>query len=256
MDKRKPLALSNWKMAMTVSESLDYLRELQVLSKGVIEDIDIIICPPYTALWAVAQAIGSSPIQLGAQNLAATTDIARTGQISAGLLAEVGCTWVMLGHWEVRRHLGDEDQSVNRKVHLAIDSGLKPILLVGEKSGDMRSRAETLGEQLQKILNGCPADQVAEMSVIYEPEATIGGDEPSQPEHVAAGCDLIRSWLHSHFGGSVSESVRIIYGGSVTPEYAPSLLTNPDIDGLGASRRGRDPHAFNQIIHQILSAKS
>jgi triosephosphate isomerase len=140
MEKRKPLALSNWKMAMTVSESLDYLRELQVQSKGVIEDIDIIICPPYTALWAVAQALGSSPIQLGAQNLAATTDIARTGQISADLLADVGCTWVMLGHWEVRRHLGDEDQSVNRKVHLAIDLGLKPILLVGEKSGDMRSR--------------------------------------------------------------------------------------------------------------------
>jgi triosephosphate isomerase len=256
MGNRKPLALSNWKMAMTVKKSLDYLSEFQVLTQDILEDIDIIICPAYTALWPVAQALGSSPIQLGAQNLAATTDITRTGQISADLLAKTGCTWVMLGHWEVRRYLGDDNRLVNRKVHLALESGLKPILLVGENSTETRSRKDAVGEQLNEILNACQADQVAEMSIIYEPEATIGAHEPSQPERVATGCTLIRSWLRMHFGQPVSESVRIIYGGSVTPEFAPSLLSSPDIDGLGASRRGRDPQHFNQIIRQIITAKS
>jgi triosephosphate isomerase len=113
----KPLALSNWKMAMTIVESLAFVRDFEVIAGDLLEEVDVVICPPFTALWPVAQALRDSPsagsgrsrIQLGGQNIAPTADLARTGEISAALLADVGCQWVMLGHWEVRRHLGDDE---------------------------------------------------------------------------------------------------------------------------------------------------
>jgi triosephosphate isomerase len=231
--------------------------------------VDVVICPPFTALWAVAQALRDSPstgsgrsrIQLGGQNIAATADLARTGQISAALLADVGCRWVMLGHWEVRRHLGDNEgmQSmhvVNRKVHLALDAGLAPILLVGEARDDHGPMADALGQCLERLLSGCQAEQVEAMAFVYEPEGAIGVDEPASPHHVAAGCGFIRDWLRARWGDAVAESVCIIYGGSVAPEYAADLLACPDVDGLGATRRGRDPATFAEIVRLIAQTRT
>jgi triosephosphate isomerase len=138
---RKSLALSNWKMAMTVSESLAFVGDFVAIFGDLLDEVDVVICPPFTALWPVAQALRGTRIQLGGQNIAPTADPARTGEISATLLADVGCRWVMLGHWEVRRHLGDDEgmqsmHAVNRKVHLALDAGLSPILLIGEAGDD------------------------------------------------------------------------------------------------------------------------
>ena len=109
----KPLALSNWKMAMTVAESLAFVRDFEAIAGDLLDEVDVVICPPFTALRPVAQALRGSRIQLGGQNIALTADLARTGEISAALLADVGCRWVMLGQWEVRRYLGDDDAAVN-----------------------------------------------------------------------------------------------------------------------------------------------
>jgi triosephosphate isomerase len=248
------LALSNWKMAMTVSESLRFVQEMEQQAAGLLETVDVVICPPFTALWPVSQALQRSRLQLGAQDVAPTDALARTGEISAALLADVGCQWVMLGHWETRRHRGDDDAAVNRKVHLALEAGIRPILLVGEPEGSVDAPEVALRKQLMGVLKGCKVEQVARMAFVYEPEGAIGVSAPAGRGHVAAGCRFIRRWLHQEWGTPVAEGVRIIYGGSVAPENAAELLTIPDLDGLGATRRGRDPVTFTAIVEAIVKA--
>jgi triosephosphate isomerase len=248
---RKPLALSNWKMAMTVSAGVAYARELVALAGDLLDAVDVVICPPYTALWPIAQVLSESRLQLGGQNMAPTAELARTGEISATLLADAGCRWVMLGHWETRRYLGDDDNSVNRKLHLALEADLTPVLLVGEGHDETDSLRAALENHLARVLEGCRAEQVARMAFVYEPEGAIGVAAPVSPDRVAAGCGVLRGLMRHRWGEAVADSVRIIYGGSVAPEQAADLLAGPDVDGLGASRRGRDPRAFAQIVRQI-----
>lgn len=255
MAQRKPLALSNWKMAMTIAESLAFVQDFQRLAGDLPGRVDVIICPPFTALWPVGQALAGSRLHLGAQDVAASIDPARTGQVSASLLAEAGCGWVMLGHWEVRRYGGDDDETVNRKLHLTLAAGLTPILLVGEGRDEGGSRESILERHLTRLLAGCAAEEAAKLVFIYEPEAAIGGDAPTQAEQVAEGCAFIRGWLQQQWGKPVAEAVRIIYGGSVSPDHAAALLSSPDVDGLGASRRGRDPATFVEIVRQVAQVK-
>ncbi len=239
---------------MTVAESLAFVDRFQALAGPLLDRVDVVICPPYTALWPVARALQGSRLQLGAQNAASTDDPARTGQISAGLLADVGCRWLMLGHWEVRRHLGHDDAAVNRVLGLALEAGLRPILLAGEPQKGEGLAA--LAGQLERVLAGCRAQDVATMAFVYEPERAIGASQPATPEQVAAGCAFVRGWLRQRWGEASAEAVRIIYGGSVAPEFAADLLAIPDLDGLGATRRGRAPETFADIVRRIAQAKS
>jgi triosephosphate isomerase len=158
---------------------------------------------------------------------------------------------VMLGHWEVRRHLGDDDAAVNRKVHLALEAGLAPILLIGEAHDSQSPLPDALERKLERVLAGCGGEQAETMAFVYEPEGAIGVAVPASPEHVATACGFIRGWLRERWGDAVAESVRIIYGGSVAPEYVADLLACPDMDGLGATRRGRDAATFAQIVRLI-----
>ncbi len=255
-----PLALANWKMTMTVADSLTFVRDSQAHLGEILARLDLVICPPYTALWPVAQELQQlhvrhgSTLQLGGQNCAATSEIARTGEISAQLLADAGCRWVLLGHWETRRHLDDDDTTVNRKLHLALAAGLKPILLVGEGK-EQSSAADALAQQLPRILEGCPARQVATMIFVYEPENKIGLNAPAGAAHVGRGCALVREWVRTQFDAATAAQIRVIYGGSVTPRHAADLLSHPDVDGLGASSRGRDATTFAAIVRQIAQAK-
>jgi triosephosphate isomerase len=253
---RRPLALSNWKMGMTIAESVAFLEAFQEAAYDLLSRVEVVLCPPFTALHAVAGALRDDRIGLGAQNMAPSIGLARTGEVSAELLADVGCRWVMLGHWEVRRHLGDDDVSVNRKVHDALQAGLVPILLIGEARDEEAPADMAMERQLARVLHGCEAEQISTMALVYEPEGAIGEAAPASPERVAAGCRLIRGWVRGRWGDDTAGQVRIIYGGSVTPRHAADLLVLPDVDGLGASRRGRDPDAFTQIVRQIARFKS
>jgi triosephosphate isomerase len=247
---RKPLALSNWKMAVTISQSLCFVREFVPLVADLVRQVDVVICPPYTGLAALAEALAGSGVALGGQDLWAGPDEAHTGAISGALLADAGATWVMVGHWEVRRRLGEDDSAVGRKLRAALAAGLRPILLLGEQRG-----AAFEVTRLATLLEGCTGEQVARMAFVYEPEGAIGQAEPAAPRHAAAGCRDIRHWLAAHFEERVAEQTRIIYGGSVTPQHASALLADPDVDGLGASRRGRDPAAFADIVGRITSKR-
>jgi len=253
--ERKPLALANWKMAMTVAESLAYVQELRTLAADVLDEVDVVICPPFTAIWALAQALPGSHLELGAQNQAAVNDPAYTGQVSAALLADAGCRWVMLGHWEVRRYQGDDDSLVNRKIHLALQAGLHPILLVGESAQEYQPLEGVLADRLERLLADCQPDDAEQMVFLYEPEAAIGASGPLSPEGAALGCGLIRNWLATRFGHLTAQKIRIIYGGSVSPAHAAGLLACPDVDGLGAGRKGRAPGSFAQIVRTIAQVK-
>lgn len=252
---RKPLAIANWKMAMEIPESLAFVQAFGTAVRDLAPAVDIILCPPYTALHAVAQALTDNPIMLGAQDLCAASGKAHTGEISAPLLVDAGCEWVLLGHWEIRRRTGETDVDVNRKIQAAFRAGLRPILLIGGAATERAEPAETLGTRLSHLYASCEPEQVARMAVVYEPEWTIGGQEPAPPDQVAAGCAFVRRWIGQEFGADAAQAVRIIYGGSVAPEYADELLGSPDIDGLGASRKGRDPVAFAEIVRRITVAK-
>jgi len=248
---RIPLALANWKMAMTLAETRAFVAAFVPQVADVWERVDIVICPPFTAIHTLAQALADTPVQVGAQNLHPGPGEAFTGEVSAALLAEAGARWALLGHWERRRHFGETDALVNRKVHAALAAELRPILLVGEPAGWTGNPCDALAAQLARVLADCTAEQVARMAFVYEPEAAIGVAEPIPAERAGAGCGFIRAWLAERFGPETARAVRILYGGSVTPEHAAALLAQPDVDGLGAGRKGRDADAFARIVRQI-----
>jgi triosephosphate isomerase len=217
--------------------------------------VDVALCPPYTGLHALGRALAGTSIALGAQDLCAASGKAHTGQVSASLLADVGCEWVMLNHWEIRRRTGETDGDVNRKMRAAFGAGLRPILLVGEATVERGQAEEALAARLPTLFADCTSEHVARIVMVYEPEWTIGAKEPATPEYVAAGCRFIRQWLDQEYGTEVAEGLRIIYGGSVAPEYANGLLSSLDVDGAGASRKGRNPVSFAEIVRLIAVAK-
>ncbi len=253
--QRRPMAEANWKMAMTVAESLAFLQHFQRQAAELLDVVDVLLCPPYTAIWPMAQALRGSSIQLGAQNLSAADDPAHTGQLSAALAAEAGCRWAVLGHWETRRDLGDDDERVHRKINLALAAGLRPCLMIGEHKQDAATLVGTIATQLALLLAGYSAQQVSQMAFIYEPVWAIGAAEPATPEYAALGCKSIRDWLRQNLGESAADSARILYGGSVSPEYAEALLSSPDIDGLGVGRKGRDAASFTEIVRLVAQVK-
>jgi triosephosphate isomerase len=251
MSERKPFAVANWKMAMTIAESRRFVRDFVPEVGSAAWAVDVVLCPPYTALHPLAEALADTPIDLGAQNLSAAAGQAHTGEISAHLLTDVGCRWVLLGHWEIRRRIGERDVAVNRKALAALDAGLHPILLIGEGTDQRDEAATVLHQRLPLIFNGIDADDVANTVVVYEPEWTIGADQPASPDRVAAGCRAIRRWIAQAYDDAIAESLRTIYGGSVTPDHARALLASPHVDGLGAGRKGRDPRALAKIVRLI-----
>jgi len=249
MRARKPFTLANWKMAMTAEESLAFVGQFLASAADLATRVDIVICPPYTTLSQLTRAVAGTPLAVGGQDLWSGSGNAHTGAISGALLADAGATWVMVGHWEVRRRMRETDVAVNLKVRAALETGLRPILLVGEEWGTVFDAG-----RLSALLNRCPGETVAQMAFVYEPEGAIGMSKPATPGHAARGCRAIRAWLAQEYGTDVAGQTRVIYGGSVTPAHAPALLADPDLDGLGASREGRDPAAFAEIVRRIAAS--
>lgn len=252
---RKPVAIANWKMAMTVSEGIDFVKKFRATVDNIAHSVNIVLCPPYTSIYPLSQELSDSPIELGAQNLFAGRGKIHTGEISARLLAEAGCKWVMLGHWEVRRRTGETDSDINTKMHAALEAGLRPILLIGERTAEKDKAKDVLASRLPDLFGDCKPRQSAQAIIIYEPEWTIGAKAPASAVYIADCCFFIRNWIGQKFGVDVAEAVRIIYGGSVAPEHSKRLLTSRDVDGLGAGRMGRDPMAFGRIVRQIAASK-
>ncbi|MEO2069520.1 MAG: triose-phosphate isomerase [Desulfurobacteriaceae bacterium] len=244
---RRLLIAGNWKMHKTVPEALDFVREL----KKVVEDVndrDILICPPFTALYPVSNEIIGTNIKLGAQNMYFEEKGAFTGEISPLMLKDVGCSYVILGHSERRHIFGETDELINKKVLSAIDHGIIPILCVGEKLEE-REAGETekvIEKQVKEGLKSVSKD--SDFVIAYEPVWAIGTGKTATPSLAEEVHQFIREVLASMFGKEKANSVRILYGGSVKPENAEGLLKMENIDGALVGGASLKAESFAKIV--------
>lgn len=230
---RIPLIVGNWKMNKTASEAATFVREL--LSKlDVSSRVEIVITPPFTALESVHAVLdSSSKVGLAAQNLHWEQQGAFTGEVSGPMLRDLGCTYVIIGHSERRMLFGEHDAIINKKVHAALTNGLHPILCVGETLEQREhNRTETIvTNQVIEGLKGLNATNVAAVSIAYEPIWAIGTGRAATPEQAIAVHQSIRTCVAEQWTHELAAGVRILYGGSVTPQNADSMLSDAEIDG-------------------------
>jgi triosephosphate isomerase len=249
---RRKFVCGNWKMHKTVGEALALLRELR---EGIVDDaVQVAVAPPFTALHAVGEALASSPLELAAQDVHWEAQGAFTGEVSAPMLAEVGCRHAIVGHSERRQLFGETDEGVRRKVGALLAANVLPIVCVGEtlQERDEERTLEVVERQVRGALAGIPASAVAALTVAYEPVWAIGTGKTATSAQAQEVHAAIRRILRE-IGGGAADAVRIQYGGSVKPENAAELMSQPDVDGAlvgGASLKAKD---FIAIVKGALS---
>jgi triosephosphate isomerase len=247
MPERNKMIAGNWKMHKNLAEARDLARKI-VQGVGGETRVEVVLAPPYTALAAVAAEISGSNVKLSAQDTFYEEKGAYTGAIAPGMLADVGCTYVIVGHSERRQHFGDDDEAVNRKVHAVLASGLKPIMCVGETLGE-REDGKTFAVVETQVLNGLAGFPVSEherLVIAYEPVWAIGTGKTATPDQAQEVHRLIRNLLADTLG---TPDIRILYGGSVTPDNAATLMAEPDIDGALVGGSSLKAASFLGIIN-------
>ncbi len=246
----KPLIAGNWKMHTTINEGADLILKLRERVKGV-DSVDIVVAPPFTSLHHLSHLVADSPIKLAAQDLHWEANGAFTGEVSAPMLASVGCTYVIIGHSERRQMFKETDETVNRKVMAALKAGLKPIVCVGETLEE-REAGKTLlrvRAQMKGALAGLSGGAVRDIAIAYEPIWAIGTGKTASPQEAEEVHNALRELLFELFNLDQAKDVRIIYGGSVKPDNIDSLMAQPNIDGAlvgGASLKAED---FARIVN-------
>ena len=229
---RKPFVAGNWKMFKTVAEARHLVSEL-VPGLQAIDDVERVLCPPYTTLLAVKALLEGTDIGLGAQNLYWEESGAFTGEISPSMVAEL-CQYVIIGHSERRAYFGETDQTVNRKVQAALAHGLTPIVCVGEtlEENEGGKTAEVVSGQVQNGLARLDLDDGNAIVLAYEPVWAIGTGKAATAEGAnQVIAEVIRRALGDIFGEAFAQEVRVLYGGSVKANNAAEFFTQPDIDG-------------------------
>ncbi len=246
---RKPIVAGNWKMNKTVEEALLLVEGIK-RELAECREVDVVLCPPFTAIKAVSDAISGTHIDLGAQNMHWESSGAFTGEISPPMLRELFCHYVILGHSERRQHFHETDEVVNRKTHAALAANMRPIVCVGETL-DQREADQThavVETQVRQSLAGLETRQLIETIVAYEPVWAIGTGRTATPEQAQEVHALIRSVLREMSDEAVSDSVRIQYGGSVKASNARELFGQPDIDGGLIGGASLDAASFAAIV--------
>ncbi|MEG6510523.1 triose-phosphate isomerase [Desulforamulus ruminis] len=251
---RQLIIAGNWKMHKTVAEALSFVQELQ--SSGLDSRVEVVVCPAFTALAPVAEALKGSAIRLAAQNMHWEAQGAFTGEISPLMLKELGCKYVILGHSERRQYDGETDEKVNRKVKAALEHSLIPIICVGEtlEQREAGKTAVTVETQTRAALSGLTTEQVAGLVFAYEPVWAIGTGKTASDQDAQQVNGLIREIIAGAYGAEAADAVRIQYGGSVKPANTRGLMSQPDIDGAlvgGASLKVED---FAGIISEAQSS--
>jgi triosephosphate isomerase len=229
---RKPIVAGNWKMNKGLYETRDLIREMYPVLRAV-EDVEIVVCPPFVGLGVARREVDESTIKLGAQNMHWADSGAFTGETSPLMLKEL-CEYVILGHSERRAMFGETDETVNKKALAALAHGLKPIVCVGETLEENQSgiTAEVVSRQVRADLEGLTQEQAELVVIAYEPVWAIGTGLAATPEGAnAVHKDVIRPILREMFGEEIGDGMRILYGGSVNPGNAAELFGQSDIDG-------------------------
>lgn len=230
---RRLFVAGNWKMNTTLASAQTLAGEIVAEVVRTNPDVDVAISPPFPYLLPVSQVLISSPVMLGGQNAHFEKPGAFTGEISLEMLVDVGCRWVILGHSERRQLFGETDALVNRKIHAAWQRGLDVIFCIGEVLQDREAlRTESvLTTQLQAGLADVTVAQLHKLVIAYEPVWAIGTGVTASPEQAEAVHVFIRNWLATRFDRASADAIRIQYGGSVKPDNAKELLSQPNVDG-------------------------
>jgi triosephosphate isomerase len=246
---RIPFIAANWKMHKTVHEAVVFVKEFRSLVKD-IDDVEIVVAPPFTAVHAVAEAARNSNVGVSGQNAHWEKQGAFTGEVSADMVREAGADYVILGHSERRRLFGETDETVNRRLVAALGAKLTPIVCIGETL-DEREADQTLSvldRQIRAGFDGMTGEQIASLVIAYEPVWAIGTGRNATPEQAEEAHAHIRQRLRQGFGGQAADQCHVIYGGSVKPDNIHELVTLPDVDGALVGGASLDVRAFYDII--------
>jgi triosephosphate isomerase len=247
--ERKLIIAGNWKMNKTVAEALALVQDLKIELANVIE-VDIVICPPFTALSEAGKAIRGSNIFLGAQDMSEHKPGAYTGEIAGEMLKELGVRYVILGHSERRQYLKESDELISQKARAAHAAAIEPIICVGEtlaqwETGQMEKVLET---QVRGSLTGLSKEQMAQTIIAYEPVWAIGTGKTATTVQAQEAHAFIRGLLARLYDEVTARSVRIQYGGSVKPSNARELMSQPDVDGALVGGASLESQSFAEIV--------
>jgi len=248
---RKSLVAGNWKMNLTVSEAVDFSRELvRRFAHADISDRDIVIAPNFTALFPVSEILRGSPIKLAAQNLFWEEKGAYTGETSASMLKSAGAEYVIIGHSERRKYFGETDETVAKRIRAALSAGLASIFCVGETLEERNAdRARAVVEtQLSGGLEGIDHDGIGAAVIAYEPVWAIGTGMNATPDQAGEMHRFIRDFIEKRYDKTIAKNIKILYGGSVTAENIDTLLGMPDIDGALVGGASLKADSFEHIV--------
>jgi triosephosphate isomerase len=250
---RRPLIAGNWKMHKTHLEGVQLTQKLAwALSSEDTDAVEVVVCPPFTALRSVGTLIEGDrlPIGLGAQDCHPEPQGAFTGEVSAPMLAKLGCAYVIVGHSERRQHFGETDELVNRKAMAVLGAGMRPIVCVGEtlEQREAGQTAAVVQGQVRGSLAGLGGEQVAGLVVAYEPVWAIGTGRAATADDAQETIALIRGTVAELAGGSAADELRIQYGGSVKAGNAEELAAKPDVDGALVGGASLDADEFALIV--------
>ncbi len=257
---RKPIIAGNWKLNKTIKEAVD----LVTLLKRAIRDtqsVDIVVCPPFTALSQVSEILLESDIRLGAQDLYWEDKGAFTGEVSASLLKDAGASYALIGHSERRQFFNETNQSVNLKTRAALKAGLTPITCVGESLAEREAEKtfKIIEEQLAGAFTDLNAADAQKVVLAYEPVWAIGTGKVATPAQAQEVHAFIRGWLKTRFGADAAKTIRIQYGGSVKADNIAELMREEDIDGALVGGASLDAQGFSELIKNtqavLLSAR-
>jgi triosephosphate isomerase len=246
---RKKLISANWKMYKTPEQTTAFFTEFLPMVAGHTRD-EIVVCAPFVDLHAAVAAAHGSNVAVGAQNMHWEKEGAFTGEISAPMLLAVKVTHVIIGHSERRQYFNETDDTVNRKLELALESGLTPIVCVGEVLEEREAglTEDVLRRQCTRAFNGISAKKAAKLTIAYEPVWCIGTGKTATPEMAADAHDVIRHEAAKAFGDEFAAKLRILYGGSVKPDNASALMAQEEIDGALVGGASLDPKSFAKIV--------
>jgi len=247
--QRKPIIAGNWKMNKTISEAIELVNGLkrELCDE---EEIEVVVCPPYTVLSEVGELLGECCIGLGAQDLFWESNGAYTGEISASMLKDAGCRYVIIGHSERRQYFGETNDRVAKKVRRALDEKLIPIVCVGERLEE-REKGKTFEVVKDHLVNGLSLtkkEELHEVVIAYEPVWAIGTGKNATAAQAEEVHSFIRKLLGDLFDKSSAAKVRIQYGGSVKPENIAELMEQKDVDGALVGGASLTIESFSQIV--------
>jgi len=252
MTSRLPMIAGNWKMNLTLAEAVQLVKAIADSIKG-LDGVEVLVAPPFTSLPRVKETIGKAPILLAGQNMHWEAQGAFTGEVSAAMLTDAGCTHVILGHSERRTLFGETDEVIDRKTAAAVKKGLVPIVCIGETLEEREKGLtfQTIERQLNLSLKSFREGKKIPLTTVlaYEPVWAIGTGRTATPEQAQEVHQFIRQWLKAQFGEQPAEAIRILYGGSVKPDNVRELMSKPDIDGALVGGASLKPESFLPIVH-------